>query len=584
DAVDGNAGAVLTYTLVEGPIGMEVAPGTGVVTFTAGAAAVGPQTVRIRVTDETTLFDEQSYTLTVLTGNDAPHITSVPVTEGTVDQGYAYDVSATDPERLDVLRFSLTTAPSGMVIQPVSGVIQWIPDVAGTFPVTVRVTDLAGAYDEQAYAIAVDPDDHAPRITLTADPVRFAPGGSTTLTVTVDDPYRVTTSLTIDAVPVPLDASGPALYSTLVPGVHRAVATAVDGTGNTAVARLAISVDDGSDTTTPVVEITTPADSATLTYIEDVIGTASDDNLAEYTLAVRRSQTSDDFVQFSRGESSVTAALLGVLDTTQHSNGFYDLRLRAEDVAGHTAEVVVPVRIDGQAKIGVVRFSVVDMALPLLGVPIAVIRSYDSTRATEQGDFGYGWRMEIKAGSVQHNRPVGYRNIIWTRHAPPDPPEFPCQQTTEQLPHYTEVRLSEDEWYLFKPIVVNTDPVGGTCTGDVFFEQVDGTTEGAELRVIGNTRVRSTALPPSPTAPTFEGHLYDAFTEEIFDPHSLQLVTEDGRIVDVTVEGGVNRLSDPNDNTLFIGTPPGRGFGGLGTGDLVHSGGRRVLVERDDDG
>ncbi len=59
--------------------------------------------------------------------NRNPSITSTPVTTATEGQPYAYDVNATDPDAGDTLGYGLTQAPSGMTIDPASGVIAWTP-------------------------------------------------------------------------------------------------------------------------------------------------------------------------------------------------------------------------------------------------------------------------------------------------------------------------------------------------------------------------------------------------------------------------------------------------------------------------
>jgi len=67
---------------------------------------------------------------------------------------YTYQVRAIDPDS-DPLTYSLVTAPSGMTIDPQSGLIRWLPTEAdqGQQPVTVRVDDGRGGFDTQSYTI-----------------------------------------------------------------------------------------------------------------------------------------------------------------------------------------------------------------------------------------------------------------------------------------------------------------------------------------------------------------------------------------------------------------------------------------------
>jgi len=101
--------------------------------------------------------------------NQAPIITSLPITAVTVGETYVYDVEATDPNA-DTLAYSLSTKPTGMTINPATGLIKWTPKVKGNYAVFVKVSD--GALDiTQSFTIVVSepsappPVNHAPIIT-----------------------------------------------------------------------------------------------------------------------------------------------------------------------------------------------------------------------------------------------------------------------------------------------------------------------------------------------------------------------------------------------------------------------------------
>ena len=105
--------------------------------------------------------------------NNAPAITSTAVTSATVGEAYTYDVDATDPDEGDVLTYSLNAAPTGMAIVPTTGVISWTPAAAGTFSVSVSVSD-GELSDTQSFDLTVSEAEvipevnHAPEITSTA--------------------------------------------------------------------------------------------------------------------------------------------------------------------------------------------------------------------------------------------------------------------------------------------------------------------------------------------------------------------------------------------------------------------------------
>jgi len=91
--------------------------------------------------------------LTVTIDTVQPVIASNPVTTAYEEGTYIYQVSAEDDG--DV-QFSLSDAPTGMTIDPDTGMIAWSPVAAGTVvPVTVRATDTAGNVTSQSFNIEV---------------------------------------------------------------------------------------------------------------------------------------------------------------------------------------------------------------------------------------------------------------------------------------------------------------------------------------------------------------------------------------------------------------------------------------------
>ena len=124
--------------------------------------------------------------------NDTPVISSMPVTNGTQDIEYEYQVTATDVDDGDVLRFSLTVSPSFLSIDSISGLISGLPgnDDVGNHSVTVQVKDLAGATDTQNYTLSVDNENDPPQVTDIPDQ-NIDEGGnfdSISLDSYVDDP------------------------------------------------------------------------------------------------------------------------------------------------------------------------------------------------------------------------------------------------------------------------------------------------------------------------------------------------------------------------------------------------------------
>jgi len=116
--------------------------------------------------------------------NNRPVIYSVAPPDARVEVRYVYDVDGHDPDR-DVLQYRLVDAPSGMEIDPVSGVIEWMPAKGqeGNRSVLVEAEDKGGLVASQQFGILVEgaPDQLFAQILAHPDSgpsplkVRFSP-------------------------------------------------------------------------------------------------------------------------------------------------------------------------------------------------------------------------------------------------------------------------------------------------------------------------------------------------------------------------------------------------------------------------
>lgn len=95
--------------------------------------------------------------------NNAPNITSDPITTATVGLNYTYNVEAIDEDD-DTLIYFLTTKPEGMIISFSSGIITWTPSVAGTYDVVVEVSD-GTLTDSQSFTLTVGAEEPPPTTT-----------------------------------------------------------------------------------------------------------------------------------------------------------------------------------------------------------------------------------------------------------------------------------------------------------------------------------------------------------------------------------------------------------------------------------
>ena len=135
-----------TFTLTTAPTGMIIDEFTGEVNWTPTDATDANVTIQAVNSAGTA---DQSFSIIV---TEVPTITSTPITTGTVNTLYEYTVLATgDPSPT----FTLTTAPTGMTINDVSGLISWTPQDPGVYDVTVEAVNSAGTAD-QSFAVVVD--------------------------------------------------------------------------------------------------------------------------------------------------------------------------------------------------------------------------------------------------------------------------------------------------------------------------------------------------------------------------------------------------------------------------------------------
>ena len=261
--------------------------------------------------------------------------------------------------------------------------------------------------------------------------------------------------------------------------------------------------------------------------------------------------------------------MLGRLDPTLLENGLYRVRLIVEDVNGQTAVEERVYRVSGEAKVGLFTLSFIDLHVPVSGIPIAVIRIYDS-RVKTQRDFGVGWSLDIKSGKYQNNRPPGEG---WIINDQPFLGSFlPCiGGVTETRSHFTEVRLSDREFYLFVLTLTGLNlGITGACEATASFRFIDGTTPGARLDILDGTSViylRGGDDTLLDMAAFLDG------TPIVYNPRRVRLTTAAGVQVDLDRLLGVTRIEDSNENTLTITA-----------GGIAHSSGKSIAFTRDRQG
>jgi parallel beta-helix repeat protein len=157
EVVEVDVGDIITYTIQTGPTGMTIDGSTGILSWTPTNDQVGINSVILLVDDGAGGTDSQGFTIMVADVNDRPVINSKPVMTATEELDYYYDVEAYDIDDGDGLSYSLSTSPSGMVIDTSTGIITWTPtnEHVGSAFVTVKVQDRYDGLTTQAFNISV---------------------------------------------------------------------------------------------------------------------------------------------------------------------------------------------------------------------------------------------------------------------------------------------------------------------------------------------------------------------------------------------------------------------------------------------
>ncbi len=125
--------------------------------------------VQVNATYPKGLSDNQTFLINVLDHNEAPTITSQPITLLAQGSAYDYTVTIADPDIGDAQRYLLPVTPAGLFIDSNTGKFSYdfeqLP--VGNHNVTVRVIDLRGLSAEQSFVLTVEAN-HAPVITSQA--------------------------------------------------------------------------------------------------------------------------------------------------------------------------------------------------------------------------------------------------------------------------------------------------------------------------------------------------------------------------------------------------------------------------------
>ncbi len=170
-----NVSDPIRYALVSAPAGMRIDSISGLITWplpTEGSFSVSVRASMISggkpysATQNFALVIESASALSVT-------FTSAPLATGTEDKEYTYVARAVSSDTTRPVRYTLTSAPSGMSIDSLTGRVTWSKPVKGSYDVVIRAAVVSAGMTystTQSYTLVVTRSTPPLTITFTSNP------------------------------------------------------------------------------------------------------------------------------------------------------------------------------------------------------------------------------------------------------------------------------------------------------------------------------------------------------------------------------------------------------------------------------
>jgi RHS repeat-associated protein len=431
---------------------------------------------------------------------------------------------------------------------------------AGEYVLSLTADDSALSSSD-TMKVMVDPepaqvDYERPIVQLSINPAQVNVGETVNITVNATDNIGVISKeLKINEVTIELDSLGKATYTVSTTGIFKASASALDAAGNEGNASGEFAVLRTGDTVPPVVSFSSPDEDSKLYMPTTINGTATDDNLMNYKLEYSE-KDKNEFIEFASGTLPVVDGSLGTFDPTQLINGFYDVRLTAIDTSGNKSSVIRTFQVEGQAKVGNFSIAFNDLTVPVSGMPITVVRSYDS-RNKSKGDFGIGWAISLQNIRLSESCVPGEK---WQQTKTGG--GIPTYYLTETKSHVITVTYPDgktDKFYMqLNPSSSSIVPIPETT---VSFSALSGTFSTLEALTDNYCIVSSNQGPVE---------LLDYNSLQTYNPNRYKLIQKDGTVLIINQTTGLESITDTNGNQITFSS-----------NGIIHSAGKSVTFERD---
>ncbi|HET9870811.1 MAG TPA: malectin domain-containing carbohydrate-binding protein, partial [bacterium] len=287
-------------------------------------------------------------------------------------------------------------------------------------------------------------------------------------------------------------------------------------------------------------------------------------------------------VTLASGTAQVTNGPLGVLDPTLLLNGAYQLELAIVQQDGSNEVAFVNLTLDGDQKVGNFTLSFTDLNVPVSGIPMQVVRTYDSRRAAlgpltggagsggasgaglPGGDFGAGWTLDIHNIQVEESGVMGEGWDTYVQSGGLLQGSFGQIFIDPVESHFVDIVMGNGKVYRFEPHFFDAqnhdvapgghgeqDISGGTF--GVVFEPLSGTAPNCSLVPLDGNGQAVTDIYANGSPDVVPDDL--TWTTDgggDYNPTRFRFTDEAGNQYTVNTTAGLEQMKDLNGDTLKV--------------------------------
>ena len=410
-------------------------------------------------------------------------------------------------------------------------------------------------------------DSVCPTMTMTFDkPDGYYDGEDITATLIAEDNVEIKRiEYTFDGVEYPIDENGNVTVPKVSLTTHAVVANAWDTFGNciTLTCVFIVVYEDGEyiikneedvDNEELICKIYSPNDGQSITAPTSIVGTAAGTEFKSYKLEYAPVGSSN-YTLIKEGTEPINANLLGKLDTTLLNNGLYNIRLTAYSEKKNIKTEIV-VSVEGNMKIGNFSIAFQDMDVNVAGLPLTVIRSYDSRSRNTNGDFGYGWDMSTSGLTLSESCDM---SKFWTYSSQTDTWGLSSYIISGTKAHIVTVNYGNGKTDKFRMNVSNAYQYYPPDYGvNISFKAENGSK--SKLEIIG----------ADDEIALNSGMLLNRYSFSPFNYTRYRLTTQDGTVYVIHKTKGVEYITEPNGSTITFSD-----------NGITHSDGKGIIFNRD---